>query len=1312
MKNLIPQFIAEKFEKKQHDGSFKGSVLSLDLKGFTKMTGELMKNGKYGAETLSDIINRVFEPVIKSIYSKGGFITAFVGDAITAVFPEENYRNSEYSAQEILDDFNRDRYITLDRKKFKIEVRIGISYGDIEWKIISVPERSVYFFKGDAVYQAADAQQKAEPGECLKDSSFKKIKSSSKKTSSESKKRIKKAVLERFVPDRVIEMKAAGEFREIISVYISFDENDTDINELSKSLCTESVRFKGYLNKIDFGDKGGIALAFFGAPLKEEKYPEYAVTFAKELVKKFPEIRIGIAKGIAYCGFVGSDMRSEYTALGEVVNLSARLLSVTPPGEIRTDEWTSEYNYKGFSFEDKGSKRFKGFSSELKVFEPVEIRSKKMISSDKSLFVGREKEIQTLNNFISPIFKGKNAGYFQISGNAGTGKSMLVETTISGLKNDNFERFFISCDNITVKSLHPVISFLHDRFGLTEEMSTEERTEKLKSSLSLHISDNTETALYFIGNALGVRIENRILDSLEASDKYDNTILEIRNYLLSRSKQIPVIIEIDDIHKADEGTLDLIRSLCRAGKDVPVCVISTARFNEDVKNFDPGIEADPYGKIDLKTLTKESVRTIAEFHLEAGITDRLFEMIWEKSGGNPFYTEQLALYLKDSKNLVRKKAVYDIGKADHSIPESISSIIISRIDRLSLDLRRSIRTASVLGKEFSIKVLSGMLKNKSIITHIKRIEKEEFWLNLSEMIYIFKHALIRDSVYQMQLKKTLKVLHKLAAVTILKIFNNEIEGHYADLAYHFENAGDIKNTSKYLELAGRYAYKNYHLKEAFSHYEKYLRYEKRRSESSEINRLLGYILFILGDWSGAESYMKKSIACIKDSDDKIQFIKNYSTYSDLLIEKGESDTALEYLNKCMTVAKKFGIKLQQGHISNQIGAVYRMWGDFRTAVKHYKRALNVFLDLKDDLSASSVYDHLGMSYMNTGDFKKAMMYFNKALKIVVSINDPRGILTVYNNMGDIYYMQGDTGKALSVFGKAIELADKICDIRKKSIITGHLGSIYFYKGDYEKAFSYFKEALDISYTLGDLSSESYLCGNIGVIYRLLGKHKTGLSYFNRQLKLSEKMKNKTLIGIALGNIAFMHSLLGDFDKSNEMYFRAVSIAEEIGDKISLSLHYANLAENFRLTCEFDLSLSYYDKAFELTNEMDLKYHQLSAYYYLAELYNDMNESEKALENIRKATDLAVQLSRPDYQLKAVCLKNVIDGSRNTKERENELKKYLFNQLTEEQKARLNKSLFHISSKKVYKNEAVKIYNSLYKKFKYYEYNKALEELGV
>ncbi|HXK49483.1 MAG TPA: tetratricopeptide repeat protein [Clostridiales bacterium] len=1302
MKNLIPQFIAEKYKAGKGSGTISGSVMSLDLKGFTKMTGELMKNGKYGAEILSDIINGVFGPVISSIYENGGFITAFVGDAITAVFPEGSAQNAELCAKDITGHFKKNKNVTVEKKKYPISVRIGISYGDIDWNIISTPERSVYFFKGETVYKAADAQQKAEPGEYLKDASYS-FPSHNKKTSSRVSKALAKKILERFVPDRVLEMSAAGEFREIISVYISFEEKETDIVELSKALCADSVRYKGYLNKIDFGDKGGIALVFFGAPLKEEKYPEYAVSFATDIVKRFPAIKIGIAKGTAFCGFVGNDLRSEYTAMGEVVNLSARLLGVTPAGEVTTDEWTTEYKYRNFSFAEKGSHLFKGFSSELKVFSPEESRKKKNKAVHPSAFVGRDAEIKRLKLKLRPVLSKEFAGYIQINGNPGIGKTLLFEKAYE--KMHKVQKFVFSCDTVTAKSFQPVISFISDYLEITEDMPDEDKLRLLEKNI------NSRKSLYFIGNVLGIGIKDPVLDRLEGSDRYDNTLIELKNLFLKIVSEKPSVLLIDDIHKADRGTLDLINTLIRSDSRTPLCLIGTARLDDKGRRFDPGFEIYYKDHIDLDVLTRSASASIAENLLGGKINEELAGTVFEKTNGNPFYIEQLVLYLKDTVKVELRKELYALTGKEYSIPESINSVVVSRIDRLSAELRTTLSAASVLGKEFSVKILTGMLKNRNTDKSVKIIEDEAFWFQLSEMMYIFKHALIRDSIYQMQLKKTLKELHLLAAETILQIHSNDSENYYSDLAYHFENAGNRKEARLYTSKAAKSAYSRHHLAESLDHYLKLQEYLRSGKELCRIKFTIGDLLYYLGDWPESEKYFLKSLELADNLNNTGLIVRANISYAELLAEKGEMKKAKSLLLKIEKTASENGLNKERASILSSIGVLERLMSNYPGAVKYYKKAMAVKVRVKDSSFICGVTDNMGVAYMNMGEYKKAGRYFSEAINIAKKYGDEKGLMFSLSNAAIIEYNQGNIKKALEMYKESLESAERIGIVRHKSVIYSHLASISYYQNDIETAYDYSMKGYKIAADLGDIGTMSYHCASGGVLSRLLGDNKRAIELFNEQRILAEKLKNHEQIAAAISNLALMHSLAGEFEKSNAMYKKSINIRRKIGEKSGLSCDLASIAENCRMTKDYSKIIDLYKSGLGISEKAGFKYNLMPGYFYFAEALTDMNEMKRADEYYTRSLELAEELNRNDYIVR--CRMRILSADINKKSSEKEKALLLLMRQNSDQRneAELYMTLYRVSGKVMYKEKAGSVLKELYSKYKYFEYKKALEEMG-
>lgn len=1317
MKNLIPNFIADNFEKNESTGSFYGSVLSLDLKGFTKMTEELMQNGRYGAENLSDIINSIFEPIINTVHKNGGFISAFIGDAITAVFPDKFSGNSVITAENILDYYSRHKTVTVEKSTFKIELRIGIAYGKIQWGIINGDTRSIYYFKGDTVYRAADAQQSVKEGEYKIDSTELRIKNTAKNNIESKNENISSCTLKKFIPDNIIKMKTKGEFREIVSVFISFNDGKTDIKEFFRFLCDKSCEYKGYLNKVDFGDKGGIALVLFGAPTAYENSPENAVSFAFDAVKLFKGIKIGISKGVAFCGFIGSTARGEYTALGKVVNLSARLLTKCDDGGIILDEKISACSFKNFTVKQAGSYEFKGFKNKLKIFVPERTKSG-IKSSDRNIFIGREKELKHIHNFIMPLFEGKNAGFLQINGDPGIGKSRLISAARSSVEANSVKWFYLSCDDTLKKSFNPFDYFFKNYFCIDEKNTAQENLKifsgkfseikKLKSYESLI---NYNVMEYFIGRLIGLEIRNEAFESIGKKEIYENTIFSIRSFFHLLASSAPVIIEIDDLHNIDICSKDAVESVFNNSENFPLCLIASSRFNSDGSVYNLNIKAPVPEFISLTCLDRNSVNSLSESILGSKLSPRLSEMLWHKSTGNPFYTEQTSLYLKESGCLTKKGEILELSSTDIEIPDRISAIIISRIDRLSSELKKLIRTASVLGKEFSVKLLTAVLKRKNISTELDKAEKEAIWDKASEIFYIFKHGLLRDTVYEMQLKKTLRELHFTTAETIEKIYSGEIKTHSGELAYHYEKA-EIRNKTKYyLNLAGDFCMENYMNSEAEQHFTKLLSYCDTDIETAIAKKNLGDVLFRSGDWKKSEKILRESYSDAGRAKNAQQTVISGLSLAEVIGETGGIDKAVRLFNKLLKISVKNDLENEKYHIYVNLGVLYReISGNYKRSVQFYEDALKYFIEKKSNDDVTAIYDNLGVTYANTGNYKKAFHYFRLAEKSALKNNDLFGLMNIYNNEGFIHSYRGEYDKTLAVYDKSLELAEKLGIKRHEGIIFGNFGAAYFYMGEFQKALDYCLKGLDVSKQLGDEINECHMMSTIGVLYRKLGHPEKSLECFEKQKDLALKMNIKNLYSIAIGNIAFMFTLTGEFEKSNIMYEESTKLCLETDDKVSLVTNYLNMAENYKYLKNFRRSLKLYEQAIKISTELDLKFHLVPAYFYSSEVYKELNDLKSALDNLEKCRSVATELNRKDYIFKCAVAFNLIDNSKPAADRVKLLISLDSDELSEEDKAMLYKAVFKISGSKEFKKKALKLYTELYKKLKYYDYKMAVNEL--
>ncbi|MCK4643468.1 tetratricopeptide repeat protein [bacterium] len=1318
MQNLIPYFIHNQYKKGNSKGEINAVTMFIDIVGFTAMTQSLIKYGKEGAEIVSDIINKVFKPAIHSIYSRGGWITGFAGDAFTAVFPQAEIISPIYAAQEMRADFWKLK-IKTKFDDFKLKARIGLSYGRVDWGIITNKLQNTYYFQGEAIDGCANSEHHCKPCEIIIDNQLKNIAGKEVKLIGKSKgyylldkinanapavKPIKSQVLEssivsEFIPESVLNLKEIGEFRDIVSVFISFlpvsrlrQAGDKEpLHQFVQTVIEKVHQYGGYFNKIDFGDKGGIMLVLFGAPVGIEKFFIRAFEFALDLrmsISQDIQISMGITSGMAYTGFIGGSERSEYTAIGEVVNLSARLVLKAKSGDIYFDEKIYREvkgKYKGKRI---GKFQFKGFSEKLPVYKLLGKVEEKRTFFEGSM-VGREKELAQLINFIKPIsdgksrtkapVRGKSGGIIYIDGSAGIGKSRLVNELYRTLESNKYNWFRLSCDEILRQSFNPVVYFAKNYFNQKEENSPETNKKNFDKKLKIlidktkdkDIRKELERTKSIIGALINLHWEDSLYEQLDAKSRYENTLYAFKNLIKAECLLKPTIIVLEDSHRVDADTVELLKVLTRNVGNFPFIIISPCRLKDDGSVFRFSLPQVPQNAVLLEHLNKDTAKALVEERLGGKVFMRLFELVWEKSEGNPFFIEQIILYLKESDALTLKEGFYYLTKEEFEIPSKINAIIISRIDRLSAKMKDLVKTASVLGKEFSVRVLSAMLKGKPIEQELKYVEEEAIWTALSEILYIFKHALIRDTVYEMQLKKTLRVLHKLAAETMEELYKDEIELHYGELAHHYENA-EIKDKAKeYLQKAGDHAKEKYRNEEALNFYDRVLKYVDNREEEIEVYSKKFGILDIIGKWNTAIALLKKSIELVSEVVNRHKLAELKAALGRILRQKGDYENALVILNEAKEISESIDDRKVIADSLNNIGIIYDDKGDYASALEYYQKALAILEQLGDKRGISYSLNNVGIIYKNKGDYASAFEYYQKSLAILEELGDKRGISFVLNNIGFIYKD----------------------------------------KGDYASALEYYQKALAISEELGYKRSISIALNNIGIIHDdKEGDYRSALEYYQKSLVVSEELGYKRGVFISLSNIGGIYLSKGDYASAFEYYQKALAISEELGYKRGISFSLGSMGETYKKSGDYLNAEEYINKAIAIGRELQLKYLLCEYLYNKADLCFILKRIDEASSLNDEALQIAEEVGHPEVIFGSKVLKAKILGQKDKKGAAEELKNMLKENTEDSQQATLHYELFKITGKKVHKTRAFTTYRKLYKKTPNIQYKEKMEEL--
>lgn len=1294
MRQLIPHFIQEQFDQRNLHNSLQAYVMFVDLSGFTPLTETLMGKGGRGAEELSLILKDVFEPLVEVVYTHGGFIPYYAGDAFTAIFPQSEDLNVDVfmdAAISVRDLFKQRSY---KFGAFKIGVKIGLSYGTVEWGIVGRYHRAFYF-RGNPVQQAAICQDLAKnqssaialDGALLEqlpentevipvDDGFfclgPDFKVQVVKLPIQDLPDLRRDVVELFVPTEVIDYNQVGEFRTVISVFIAFEgvPNHALLNKFAGVVIEQINNFSGYFKEIDFGDKGGVMTCFFGAPVSFENNIDRALEFIHALNQELYELRAqygvqfkaAATEGTAYTGLIGGRERLQYAAVGNRVNLSARIMSYADWEEVLVDGEIQKN--RNFSFQHRGDIQYKGIKGDIPTYILMgRNESRQQVYSEN--MVGRDTEMFRLIDFTTPLQEGRPAGIAYVFGEAGIGKSRLSYELKQALLADQKTQWYTCpADQILRKPFNPFIYFLKNYFDQSLEKNTarnlqrfearfQQLLDKLQGIPDAHaLRDDLIRTKSVLAAQVGIVYFDSLWEQLDARGRYQNTIQSIIDLFLAESLIRPVTIELEDAHWIDENSQELLMELIRYLRRYPIFLLITSRYGDDGQRpqlMEPLLlethQVRGPLEIDLNVLQPEAVRQFAEVKLGGTISDTFFELLQRAANSNPFYLEQLLEYFSEQHLLDKVNGLWNIKDENIQLSSSINSILTARIDRLSSLVKETVKAAAVIGREFEVPVLTEVMKyneefsrNSSdvelLTEQIGVAEKVQIWRAMNELRYIFRHSLLREAAYSMQLRARLQQLHKLIAEAIERLYADRIDERFVDLAFHYEQAGVFDKTCSYLRKAGDYARRNFQNQQALDLYEKLLHLLGSEQDiASQIKTLLkkGKIQELIGKWEECENTYKRALDLAKQHRDVILLGRAHNSMGRVVMLRGDYTEAMRYYQKSVLLFESVEDKYGFTEVYGNLGNLYFRQGKYEEAKKYFQNSLAIGQEVRGYIVDSQIVANLGLTYMNQGNYDEGIRQQQEQLAYCQAHNDKPGMATIHTYIGIVLQEKGDYEEALFHFQAGLDLSTELGNKHLTAVGIGNIGLIYERQGKYNDAMELYVKDLELTEELGDKQGQSIALGFIGQLLNIQGDFHKAIEYMQKALMLCEELGYQKGLAKAVNTLGDIFYNLQQYQRSVHFYNRAIEITRAIGNKLVLGLSLAekgtvlletgNNAELDKVTAEAQqlaIDLDHPDLYFEgaLLNAKRLH------------LYRQYVESENVLQNLLKR-----QLS-PDQQAAA------------------------------------------------------------------------------
>ncbi|MGD9227967.1 MAG: adenylate/guanylate cyclase domain-containing protein, partial [Desulfobacterales bacterium] len=598
-------------------------------------------------------------------------------------------------------------------------------------------------------------------------------------------------------------------------------------------------------------------MALFGAPVALEDAPQRAIRSSlaihREMAKFSDQLRqekrgvppvkmrTGIHTGPVVVGTVGNDLRVEFKAVGDTVNLASRMEGQAQPGTTYITEDTFRLTEGLFRFEGLGQRMIKGKQEPVNVFRaiaPSTRRTRFDVSAERGLtpFTGRERELELLLDGLKRSKAGRGQA-FSIMSEAGVGKSRLLYEFRKAVASEDLTFLEGRCLSYSrAVAYHPVIEILKANFDIHEDDGDFEIREKVKRGLEILGADEAFTLPYLL-ELLAVKDSG--IDEIPMSpEERKNRIIEaLKRIVLKGSEIRPLIMAFEDLHWIDKSSEDQLKHLLESIPGARILLIFTYR-----PEFVHTWGAKSYhSQVMLNRLSnRESLIMVSHLLGTEELDKDLEEFILEKTEGVPFFIEELIKSLKDLSIIEKKDNRYRITKniKEVVIPATVQDVIMARVDSLPEEMKGLLQTVSVVGRESSydlIKRLTG-LTEQELLSHLSVLKDSELLYERGiypQSTYVFKHALTQEVAYDSLLIKTRKEMHEKIGEATEALYSDSLEKHYGLLAYHYARSANADKAVKYLDLANQKASKLNAMEEAKAYFDEAMALLDALSETEE-----------------------------------------------------------------------------------------------------------------------------------------------------------------------------------------------------------------------------------------------------------------------------------------------------------------------------------------------------------------------------------------------------------------------------------------------------------------------------------------------
>lgn len=863
--------------------------------------------------------------------------------------------------------------------------------------------------------------------------------------------------------------------------------------------------------------------------------------------------------------------------------------------------------------------------------------------------VGRERELGTL---LARIDNAKNCTgkLIIIHGEAGVGKTYLLETAIERAREQGFLCFEASCEPFNEAwAFYPFRRIFDEYFSLVDRETVVERTSKAQAKL-ISLSPDLQPYIpiltqFLIGNDPNNQDQATLIAS--PRDLRGQFLLASYSLFETIACKCPLIIFIDDLQYADSGTVDLIQYIASRISSLPMLILGAVR-TEEMSHARRG-QSHPLQKplqemridgrveeIFLKTLSKDDCHSLmVSFFQHSDFPLDLGDILFEETEGNPLYIREVLKSLMERGCIIKRSSdgIWILAEKVEAldVPNTIEELIKMRLSLLKDEETRELEKASVIGREFAYQLLKDLSERDEdiLIGYLEeyldyRIIEE---LDERDETYRFTHGKIQEVIYKEIQSIRRRKLHCRVAELLEVVYSNNLVKYSPIIAHHFYFGGDNERALKYLTITGIENARVYANDEAIRSFEIAIEILAQKLASAQEKASIPAISNsqILMTPVEIRSQLRENIAQHFDKEELYTLCFDLGiNYDDLpadgvtaksreLVAYCERHGTLhELIQKCALRQPRFFNRFVKGKSSQEqdddfssmlrsfldikyrLGSVYREINDFSKAEELYGEALSIAEQLNDLSYVGLLMSRMAEAYAIWGDYENAEQFYTKTLELVQQTNDSKLHLQLLNDYADLYWWKCRAAAAKGDSGAA-------CDFTNQILVNA-------------------KQALEMAQQLGDQNAIVRSYKNLGNYSFLSSKYSDALRYFEDGIRVADTynlMPSKYVYEKA----GKLYRLMGRIDEAIDVYNKYLGWATQIGAQWAQLKAYQVLGLTAFNKGEFVRALELLDQSMVLNTTVKSKNEDIETLIIKGQVLDALERYEEGMECYRLALKL-------------------------------------------------------------------------------------------